>query len=189
MCITAAILGGAAISGVAANKASKTQAGAANKSLAVQERIYGQQRQDLQPFQQAGVNALRQYAGEFSGGFQEQPGYQFGLQQGTDAVEASAAARGGLFSGATGAALNQFGQDYANTRYDNYLNRLQGLSNMGQSAAAMQGAAGQNYATGASNSLAGLGNAQSAGAIGVGNALQGGLNNLIGYQMFNKLGA
>ena len=40
--------------------------------------------------------------------------------------------------------------------------------------------AGANYATGAGNAMAAAGNAQAAGAIGVGNAINSGINNAFG---------
>lgn len=51
------------------------------------------------------------------------PGYQFGLQQGEGAQQASAAANGTLLTGGTQAALNQYGQNYADTNYDNVYNQ------------------------------------------------------------------
>ena len=121
-------------------------------------------------------------------GFQATPGYDFRLNQGLDAVEASAATRGGINSGATLQALNQYGQDYASGEYNNYINRLTGLASSGQNAAGQQAAAGSNFATGASNALAAGGNAQSAGYIGQANAINAGIGNTIGaFQYQNAL--
>ena len=60
------------------------------------------------------------------------PGYDFRLNEGTRAIEGSAAARGGLYSGATMQALQNYGQDYATNAYENWLNRVGGLTQMGQ---------------------------------------------------------
>lgn len=57
---------------------------------------------------------------------QNDPGYQFRLQQGTDALQRSAAASGNLFTGGTGQALEKFGQDYASNEYGNVYNRAMG---------------------------------------------------------------
>jgi hypothetical protein len=57
---------------------------------------------------------------------QNDPGYQFRLSQGTDAIDRSAAASGNLFTGGTGKALTQFGQDYASNEYGNVYNRAMG---------------------------------------------------------------
>jgi hypothetical protein len=51
------------------------------------------------------------------------PGYQFGLQQGEGAQQASAAANGTLLTGGTQAALDQYGQNYADTNYNNVYNQ------------------------------------------------------------------
>lgn len=56
--------------------------------------------------------------------YKDTPGYEFRLKQGQEALENSAAAKGGLFSGNTGIALQEYGQDYATSEYDNYLRRL-----------------------------------------------------------------
>jgi hypothetical protein len=50
------------------------------------------------------------------------PGYQFQLQQGEDAIQNSAAARGGLLSGGTLADLNNYAQGVASTNYQNTFN-------------------------------------------------------------------
>lgn len=122
------------------------------------------------------------------GGFQESPGYQFALDQGIAAIDASASANGSLYSGATMQDLNEFAQGTANQEFDKYYGQVSGVAGAGQAAAAQTSQAGANYAAGASNSLANMGNAQAAGSIGVGNALMGGLNTGIGlYQYQNSL--
>ena len=126
------------------------------------------------------------------GGYTASPEYEWQLSEGLGAVNALAGARGGLNSGATLQALQERGQGLASMDRANYMNRLSGLVDMGMGAAGNQANAGANYASGASNdasgasnALANKGNAQAAGAIGVGNAIQGGISNglnLWGYQ-------
>lgn len=53
----------------------------------------------------------------------QMPGYQFQLQQGQQALENSAAARGGLLSGGTAKALDQYSQGLASTDYQNLYNQ------------------------------------------------------------------
>lgn len=120
------------------------------------------------------------------GGYTKTPGYDFRLNQGIDAVEASRAGQSGLLSGRTLRDLTQYGQDYATGEYNNYLARLGGFTDMGLSAAQMQGAASQNAAAGMSNALSNKANAQSAGAIGVGNAIQGGIQNGLALWQYQK---
>lgn len=106
---------------------------------------------------------------------QNDPGYQFRLQQGQQALENSAAARGGLLSGGTAKALQQYGQDYASNEYGNVynralgeyqqnynifqnnqntqFNRLASLAGYGQTSAAQLGGLGQQAAGNTSNTL------------------------------------
>lgn len=51
------------------------------------------------------------------------PGYQFGLQQGEGALQAGAAANGTLLTGGMQNALDQYGQNYADTNYNNVYNQ------------------------------------------------------------------
>ena len=59
------------------------------------------------------------------------PGYQFALSQGAQARERSAAARGGLNSGNTLAALEEYGQGVADQGFQEYLQNVMGLQNQG----------------------------------------------------------
>lgn len=70
---------------------------------------------------EAGKNAL-----------QTDPGYQFRVDQGQQALERSAAGKGNLFSGNTGVAVNKYGQDMATDEFTNVFNRLMALSEQGR---------------------------------------------------------
>ena len=63
----------------------------------------------------------------------KQPGYQFGMDQGTKSLNSGAAARGQTYSGGQAKALTKFGQDYAGTKLDQSFNRLSQLASGGQS--------------------------------------------------------
>lgn len=118
-------------------------------------------------------------------GFTATPGYQFRVDEGNNAINAMAGARGGLVSGATMQALQERGQNLATEEYGNYMNRLAGITDMGMGAAGHQANIGANYASGASNALASQGEARSAGIMGANNAIMGGINNglsIWGYQ-------
>lgn len=110
-------------------------------------------------------------------GFQETPDYKFAFQQGQNAVTSSAAARGGLKSGATLKALTEYGQNFAGLRRDNYINQLFGMAGRGQASTNALQQAGQAYAGGSSNALSAIGNAQAAGAIARGNIASGMVQN------------
>lgn len=57
------------------------------------------------------------------GDFMQDPGYQFTLQQGQDAIHKNAAARGTLLTGGTQKALQQYTTGLAQQQYDNWYNR------------------------------------------------------------------
>lgn len=200
MCVTALLAGASIIGGLAqagaASSAAKSQERAANRQINLQRDVYKDQRKLFQPYRQSGRIAnnalnyelgLRENAPANYRGFEATPGYQFALQEGLGAVQGSAAARGNLNSGATLQALQERGQGIAQLERDKWLDRLYGQVGMGQASVAGTAAAGQNYATGASNALANIGNAQAAGAVGVGNAISGMTNNLSSALMMRDL--
>jgi len=73
--------------------------------------------------------------------FQTGPGYQFALDQGTQAALRGASSAGMLNSGNTLTALTDYGQGMANQEYGSWLDRLSGASSQGLSAAGGQGSA------------------------------------------------
>jgi len=132
-----------------------------------------QQREDYTPYREIGTGALRELsAGTAPGGefarnyertaFQEDPGYAFRLAEGTKGIQRAAAARGGMYSGATLKALARYNSDLASQEYGNYdarqntrenqfnLNRdfrrnnLATLAGIGQTATRDVNAAGSN---------------------------------------------
>ena len=107
------------------------------------------------------------------------PGYQFRMDQGQKAIERSAAARGGLFSGGTGKALQQYSQGLASQEYGNAFNRLASLAGIGQSANSQQVALNQNQGATLADLAGQGGNARASGYIGAQNALNQGTGNLI----------
>ena len=66
---------------------------------------------------------------------QADPGYQFQLQQGNQALERSLAARGLGQSGAALKAAQEYGQGLANQTYNDYFNRQAQLAGQGFGAA------------------------------------------------------
>src|SRR6476469_6841143 len=112
------------------DRAKNAQQGATNASNAMQKQMFEEQRQDQQPWRDAGSAALGKMQGDdfqktfTMGDFQKDPGYDFRMAEGQKALERSAAARGGLNSGATMKALAQYGQDFASNEYQNAYNRF-----------------------------------------------------------------
>lgn len=199
--IGALALGGVASSAIGASsakKAAKAQSQAASDDLSLQTRIYEEGVERFAPFLEGGQRGYDAYmyelglgdAPEGYGGYEASPAYDFLMQQGLDDVQSSAAARGGLYSGATGTALERYRMGLAAQEQQSYLNRLGGLASQGQAAAGSQAGLGQSYAQGAGQAYGNLGAAQASGALGVGNAIQSGINtglNLYGF--LNRPGA
>lgn len=107
--------------------------------------------------------------------FQDDPGYQFRLNQGLQGVERSAAARGLLGSGRTLKALNDYAQGAASQEFGNSFNRLASLAGIGQAANSQNAAAGQAFANNSGNLLSRLGDARASSYINSANALNQGI--------------
>jgi hypothetical protein len=208
------------------NAANATAKQVSADQLALQEKMFNKNIELQQPAIDAGNtsrNRLLQLLGLSTGGadngslmrdfgaadFQADPGYQFRLDQGQQALERSAAARGGLLSGAALKDANNFAQGQASQEwqaaYDRFntnraakMNPLLSLAGSGQVASGALGSA----ATGAANSgsaalgeygsavgqnLTGAGNARASGYVGSTNAIGSGLSQAYnGYQQ-NRL--
>lgn len=178
----------------AANNAANIQSQSADKSIALQKEMFDKQVELNQPWQEAGLKALQKYADNPSFSFTyddmtASPDYQFRKQQGVNALDMSAAARGKLLSGAQDKALIQYGQGLASEEYGNAYNRaLQNyntnqntqlnLANIGRGAAGQTQNAMQNFSTGASNAITAQGNALAQGQIGAGNAYAQGIQGI-----------
>jgi len=228
--VAAAIIGGTTLlGGVLSSQASKsaasTQADAANNATAANQAALQQQLAASEPWRTAGTTAVNQLSamtqpggaatqnfsyGPFNYDQNTDPGTQFRLKQGMDAMNATAAARGGLISGnalkagqdygqAAGSqeyqnAFSRYLQNYSNAQNTFQLNRnnllqpLQFLSGQGQAGAAN---AASNIGATASNNAAlatGAANAQAAGQVGSANAYTNAIGQGIGaYQMNNLI--
>lgn len=177
--ITAAVVAGSATvygaktSADAAKDAARAQGNAAQLGVDEQRRQFDTFQQNIQPYLGIGNDATSRLSQLLSGdmsGFQEDPGYQFRLDQGLQAQDRSAAARGGLFSGGHQADLINYGQGMASQEYGNYWNRLMGLANLGQNSAVGAGNLGQQSASNIGNLYGQMGQAQGNSAINQANA-------------------
>lgn len=126
--------------------------------------------------------------------FQTDPGYQFRVAQGQQALERSAAARGGVQSGGTLKDLTQYNQDFASNEYQDAYNRfntnklntyniLSGTAGLGQASAAQQANLGANTATQVANNtttgITSAANATAAGDTNEANSINQGIQSLI----------
>lgn len=203
-------LAGAVIGAIGANRAAGQQADAANAATQLQRDIYTQNRADLAPWRQAGGQNLArlQYLmgqgdqgtpGGAGGGdygslmrdfsmqdYQQDPGYQFRMQQGEQAINRNALARGRYNSGSVLKSLQDFNSGLASQEYGNAFNRfqtqrgtrlnaLQAGSGINQSGVPQTATLGQNFGQQAGANMIGAGNANAAGTMGITNAFSQGL--------------
>lgn len=107
--------------------------------------------------------------------FQEDPGYQFRLDEGNKAIERAAAARGQYYDPSTVKALNDYNTNTADLTYQdaynrynndqtNIFNRLAAVAGIGQTANNSLNAAGANNAAAAGNIYGQMGSAAQAAA-------------------------
>lgn len=85
--------------------------------------------------------------------FQASPDYQFRFEQGIKGVDAGAAARGMLDSGATRKAEIKYAGNLASGEFGSYAQRLANLAGVGQNAASAQNNANANFANGAGGTI------------------------------------
>lgn len=186
---TAAIVtaGSAAYGAHQAGKAADAQRRGMEAASAEESRQFDLAREDTAPWRDVGRSALNQLAalyglrqsGEIDpvtgtaaqmapdySAFYESPDYQFARDEGMRGIERSAAARGGIASGNTLAALSRFSSGLATQNLGNYTNRLAGLAGTGQASA--ENLAGQRMQ---------LGQQLGANAIGAANARASGIQN------------
>lgn len=187
----------------AAEDSAAMQAGAANNATELQELEWTQQQKNMQPWLNAGGNALGQLQGQngigsFNYNNWQDPGYQFQLQQGQQALARATANSGGPLSGSNLEAQQAYGQQMGNTAYQGAFNRYQAnlgnwmsLAGLGQNAGAQLGYQGNMAMSNIGNLMTGGAAAQAAGTVGAANAWMGGLNtignNFNQYAMLNYL--
>jgi len=176
----------------AATSAANTQAEANRYATDIQKQMFDKQIELQEPWRQAGVGAVNRLGaglapgGEFATPFSKtnftaDPGYAFRLKEGMNAMNATAAARGGLISGNALRAGQNYGQELGSQEYQNAFNRyysernnmlnpLQSLAGVGQSSAnTLSNAAGQ-YGVNAGNLASATGSAQGNALLAGGNA-------------------
>lgn len=205
--VAAATVASAAIGSAASSKASKAGLQGQREASAAEERMFNRQVELQEPFREVGVNALPElveasrYDPFTLEKFQADPGYAFRMREGLKALDRTAAARGGLLSGAQLRGVTRFGQELGsqefgnafnryNIGFQNRLNPLQSLTGMGQTTtntlANQAGQYGQNLAQGAATTA----NIRASGYMNQANALTGALGQGLNYyqnqQMMNR---
>ncbi len=217
----------AAIGSSASGKAASEQEQASSNALDFQKQTLATNEANAAPYQAAGTSALSTLNADLpaltqgfdptkaglpsqfsynAGTFQQDPGYQFALQQGQQAIQRSAAAKGGEVSGGslkdlaaytTGMAAQDYGNAYQraqgtyqqnysdafntyNSNQANTFNRLNSVVNTGLGANAAVAGTSENFANNASQIAIGAGNAAAAGTVGTANAINSGISGVSG---------
>jgi hypothetical protein len=220
--IAAVTVGSSIMGSRAAKSAAGTQAAASAAATDAQERMFERQVELQEPFREAGMagqNRLMALLGlgkdktaadfgkyasaEFTPAqFQADPGYAFRVSEGMKALDRTAAARGGLISGAALRGATRYGQEMGSQEFQNAFNRYQtsrtntlnpfaSLAGVAQSSAnTLTGAAGTLGQNIGSN-IIGAGNAMAAGQVGSANAIASGLGQGVNFyqnqQFMNRL--
>lgn len=213
----AAVVGsvvGAVGANMAAGKQASAQRDAANQQYQMFNTIQGQE----QPYMTAGNSAVGSLAdfmgtsgntkaagyGQGTKSFTAQdylnnqdPGYQFQLQTGGQALRNADTPGVGSLSGAALKDLVGFNQGMASTGYQNAFNRynttmgntynrLSGLATLGQNAASNTGAQGTTLAGNAGSATAAAGASTASGILGATGSLAGGANTAAGMMYLNN---
>jgi hypothetical protein len=149
--------------------------------------IYNQQK-DVYDYAK---NMQAQYAGpytpeEVQAKLMAQPGVQFQYQQGLDAIQRAASAKGMLNSGRLLQSLADYGQGLASQQYGETLSRLAGLAGMGQASATGQASAFGQLGQGVAGLKQGLGDTLANSYLAGGNALA--QSYLAGHQQYQVIG-
>lgn len=202
------MVGGGLIAANASRSAAGTAAGASDRAAQINVDQYAQTRADQAPYRDAGYTSLAQLTkgtaagGEFNKPFSmndylADPGYQFRVQQGEEAINRAAIAGGGRYSGATLKALTEYGSGQASQEFGNAYNRYQSdlsgrynriasVAGIGQTATNQTQAAGQASATGQATAVQNAGNARASGYTGTANAINGTIGTLANGYMQNQ---
>lgn len=201
---------------IGAHKAAGAQAAAGQQALDLQEQkakdaldfqhgVWDTTQKNQKPYLELGSSSANHLRDFLQNPFQaptleeaqNNPGYKFALESGVTALDKSAAARGNVFSGTQGTALEEFGQGLGEQNYEQvwnramqeYMNRfntLFGTTQLGENATANLASEGQAAAGNVSNidltsagmegdTIRGIGTARASGYAGMANAIGGGL--------------
>jgi hypothetical protein len=204
----AVAIGGSGLLGAGAsifggNKQGKVAQQAARQQFA----MYEDQKARMDPYAHTGIQATKQLDQMVTGPdaplmqrfgldqFQQSPSYQWQLEQGLNAINKGANARGNYYAPQTLQDLGKFQQGLASTDFNNAYNQYMGqnqqqfnmlnaLAGSGQNAAALTGTMGGQAAGLAGNFMTGGAAAQAGGYMGAANALGGGAMGLAGYNQY-----
>jgi len=215
--VAGAVVVGGVVGAVGSNMAAGKQADAQKQAAATQQGMFNTINSQEQPFMQAGYGATSKLGdllgtsgntgaagyGSLTSSFtpadflaNKDPGYDFQLQTGGQALRNADTPGVGSLSGAALKDLMSFNQNMASTGYQNAFNRfttqqnnvfgrLSGIAGLGQNAATNVGTAGTSLGTGVAQAQAAAGGSQAAGIVVATNSLGQG-STALGYLMNNN---
>ena len=160
----AAQVGGAVMADRQISRAADTAAASADKQLAFQQQQYNDSRADQQPWLDAGKAALGKltplmdYKKFSMEDFMKDPGYNFRMAEGEQAINRSAAAGAGLQSGKALKDAARFGQGLASQEFGNAFDRYQTEYGASIKVPAMVAGFGQNATNNLQSARTNLGN-------------------------------
>jgi hypothetical protein len=172
------------------NRAINAAQDANAQNLQFQRDVLAQQRADNQPLMDLRnstlpkINALMQDPSSIV----NEPGYQFGLNEGNKLLQDRSAASGGYYSGAQLKGAQRFGQDYAGTKLTDSLNRLMGVAGLGQVGGNNNQQATGQYGNNTTNLISQGGNIRGSGYMGMTNTLGGAVNDWFNNYQRNQRG-
>lgn len=219
--VAGAIVAGGAIAAIGSNMAADKQANAQKQAAQTQADMFNTITGQEQPFMDAGkadLSRLQDLLGTSgntkAAGYgslnkpftqadylaNQDPGYQFQLKTGAQALRNADTPGVGSLSGAALKDLMGFNQGMAATGYQNAFNRYQtqnnavfsrlsGIAGLGQNAASNTGTAGVGLGTGIAQAQAAAGASQAAGILGGTSALSNSANSLAGLMFLNGGGS
>lgn len=194
---------GASKAADAQKAAAESAAATQREAMAYQKANYDKASANLSPFIQTGQGAsglLGSFYG-LNGGqplnenalqaFYNSPDYKFALKGGSEALDNSAAAKGGVLGGNQIRAQTEYGAGLATQNLQNYLTRLSGISQQGLTAGGYLGQIGTGTGAQVGASANNIGNSQMAGGtaeasgiLGMVKGFNSGLNSL---SLFNQM--
>lgn len=183
----AGALGGGMMGKNASSKAGNQQAAAMQQALDYQKQVHATAADQFAPFITGGTNALGAlgqlygisvpgtgYTGNALDSFKaytQTPFYTFPLQQGIEAMDRSATARGLELNPGQMAAVNKYGQGVASSNFGSYIQQLASLAGLGQSSISALSGQGNTAAGNVLSGYSGLGTAQASGTVGGANSM------------------
>lgn len=171
-------LAGAGLDYLGNRQATRAQTAADQAAIDEMRRQFDITQANLKPWLDDGTRAIGQM--NDPNGYTDSPGYEFRKRGGSQMVQGSAAASGGLYSGNTLKALTQYGDNLAADEYNNWWNRLASRAGIGQTTATNLGQIGGNTSRDISSLLSNAGASRASGIRGAYGAVGSGLGAVAG---------